>query len=160
MYTPFSSLTETSQIWIYQSNRAMTESEISEIGAILEQFVNGWQSHGKPVTGSYEIVKGRFIVLAAERLGGEPSGCSIDSSVEIIRNIEAKFHISLLDRSEIAYEENEEIKSVNFRDLKKLVDDGQITPSTPIYNNNVSEMKDFANQWKQAASDSWVKRYF
>lgn len=160
MYTPFEKLSQASKIWIYQSNRSLNEEDKSFINQAMKNFTENWQSHGSPVTGSFEIVKDHFIVIAADPESGNPSGCSIDSSVGVIREIEQKLGITLLDKSKVAFEEGEEIRTADFRELKNLVEKGQITPTTPIYNNNVTQMTEFANQWRVPAGDSWVKRYF
>src|SRR3978361_1431184 len=91
-----------SKVWIYQCNRRFSIIEALQVEDLLEQFAAGWQSHGNPVTGYANLFFGQFIVLMADETATGVSGCSTDSSVRLIKNIEADFNISLFNRQTLA----------------------------------------------------------
>src|ERR1700712_4940093 len=87
-----------SRVWIYQSSRLFFLSEALQIEEILEQFVSGWKSHGTTVKGYANLFFGQFIILMADESVAGVSGCSTDSSVHVIKEIERLFKVDLFDR--------------------------------------------------------------
>src|SRR3954465_13116017 len=87
-----------SRVWIYQSSRLFTLSEALEIEEMLKEFVESWHSHGVPVKGYARLFYGQFIVLMADETASGVSGCSTDSSVRLMKEIEQKFKTQLFDR--------------------------------------------------------------
>src|SRR5579871_2394149 len=99
-----------SRVWIYQSNRLFTMSEALQIEELLETFATNWKSHGTPVKGYGNLFFGQFIVLMADETATGVSGCSTDSSVRLIKQIETVFHIHLFDRLSLAFIVKEKIQ--------------------------------------------------
>ena len=92
-----------SKVWIYQSSRLFLMSEALEIEAILEQFVASWKSHGDEVKGFGNLFFGQFIVLMADETATGVSGCSTDSSVRIVKEIEQQYTVQLFERQTLAF---------------------------------------------------------
>ena len=90
MHVNFDSLNSTARVWVYQSNRSFSDAEINEMTPLLEQFTGQWQSHGASVNASFKVVSSQFIVLAVDDLGPSVGGCSIDSSVHFVQELEKK----------------------------------------------------------------------
>ena len=85
-----------SRVWIYQSNRLFNLGEALQIEDLLKNFIDNWQSHGTPVKGYGNLFFGQFIILMADENATGVSGCSTDSSVRLIKQIEQLFGIILL----------------------------------------------------------------
>ena len=79
-----------SRVWIYQSSRLFALQEVLHVEEMLKDFVHNWQSHGSPVKGYGNVFFGQFIVLMADERATGVSGCSTDSSVRLIKQIEAR----------------------------------------------------------------------
>src|SRR3954468_12176258 len=92
-----------SKVWIYQSSRLFTISEAFEIETILQDFLASWNAHGTPVRGYANLFFGQFIVLIADEALTKVSGCSTDSSVRIIKEIEQQFGVNMFDRQTLAF---------------------------------------------------------
>src|SRR5947208_2346185 len=92
-----------SRVWIYQSSRLFSISEALEIEGMLNEFVESWHSHGIPVKGYAHLFYRQFIVLMADETASGVSGCSTDSSVRLMKEIEQKFQTSLFDRLLLAF---------------------------------------------------------
>lgn len=148
-----------SKVWIYFSQRDLNQVEKDFIAEKLTSFIAAWQYHGSTVEGTFEIIDNRFIVLIANE-NTNVGGCSIDSSVQIFRDIDAKFQLGLLDRTAVAFSSNGKIESTPFNQIKPLITNGTITKSSTIYNNSVATLNDFNTNWKQSAENSWVSRFF
>src|SRR6476646_10689610 len=99
-----------SRVWIYQSSRSLHINESIEIKNMLQQFVVQWNSHGEAVKGFGELLFNQFIVLIADESAMGVSGCSTDSSVRLIREIESRFNINLFDRQMLAFVINDKIQ--------------------------------------------------
>src|SRR6187551_3085991 len=89
---------DSSRVWIYQSSRLFFISEALQIEEILENFIGEWKSHGAPVKGYANIFFGQFIILMADETATGVGGCSTDSSVRVIREIEKLMNVQLFER--------------------------------------------------------------
>ena len=67
MISDFKTLSENSRIWIYQSNRSLTQQEKESISKLIEDFLNNWKSHGVSLNSGFEIKYNRFIVIAQDQ---------------------------------------------------------------------------------------------
>ena len=92
-----------SRVWIYQSNRLFALSEALEIEQLIKRFCGDWQSHGDKVNAYGNLLFGQFLVLMANETAIQVSGCSTDSSVRLMKQLEATFNISLFDRQLLAF---------------------------------------------------------
>ena len=82
-----------SRVWIYQSSRLFTMGEALQIEDLLNTFTENWKSHGTPVKGYGNLFFGQFVVLMADENATGVSGCSTDSSVRMIKEIES--HVAM-----------------------------------------------------------------
>ncbi|MCR6637694.1 MAG: hypothetical protein NVV82_01495 [Sporocytophaga sp.] len=155
------SFPETSKVWVYQSDREFTFEEQDYISEKLYTFTSGWESHGRKLTGTFEIRFNRFIIIAVDESISDASGCSIDKSVVIIREIAAHTGTNLLDRSLVAYRNaSSPIQIVKFNEVSAAVIQGIITPETLIYNNTITSLQEWQMNWELPAKKSWVSRFF
>ena len=154
----FNELANDSRIWIYQSSKELTDDETKNISLELNEFINSWESHGKPVLSGYQIKYNRFIIIAADS-SIDVSGCSIDSSVNFIQKLETKYKIELLDKMNVAYRSDSVIKVVSIKEFKSLVKDKSITESTIVFNNLVSNISEYDKYWEVNIKDSWHNQF-
>lgn len=148
------------RVWIYQSNQPFTQTQELEINAILKDFTASWSAHNQALKASFEIRYSRFIVLIVDETQAGASGCSIDKSVHLIKDLESKFGVDLMDRFNIAYKDGETVKSVDRTDFEDLIKAGQVNPTTKVFNNMVVTYQDYQNKWETIAADSWHNRVF
>jgi hypothetical protein len=148
------------RLWIYQANRQLNSHEQHIISQHLTSFLNGWAAHGNNLKAAFTIEFNQFIVIMVDERFAGASGCSIDSSVGMMRQLELQFDISLLDRSKIAYFDNEVVKLAPLNEVKGLIQSGAIREDTIIANNAVNTYGDWKSSWKQPAKVSWMSRYF
>ena len=154
------SFSDDSRVWIYQSSRLFTLSEALHIEEVLENFVKGWNSHGTPVKGFATLFFGQFIILMADETATGVSGCSTDSSVRLIKEIENMFHVSLFDRQTLAFVKNEKVQLIPMNQLNYAVENGFIDGNTLYFNNTILDKKGLKENWLIEAKDSWLgKRY-
>lgn len=160
MYIPFEEMSSSSRVWVYQSDRAFSEQDKTLIISKLVAFCNQWHTHGSTMPSSFDIKYDQFIVLAVDESQLGASGCSIDSSVKVLREVENLLNVNLLDSGKIAYLTDEIVKVTFLPDIKKHILQGQLQKSSKVFNPSVNKKADLENQWLIPAQESWLKRYF
>lgn len=160
MYIPFENMPLESRIWIYQSNRKFSESEITEIVAAVTQFVENWSAHGAGLEASFTIRYDRFIILAVNQEVQATTGCSIDSSVQFIQALEQKYDVDLLDKMNVTFKNGEFIAHKTLLDFKKMAKEKAVSGSTIVFNNLVNTIDEFNEAWEVPANESWHSRFF
>lgn len=157
MYIPLSDLPDSAKVWIYQSDKKLTAPEKEILKARLHSFTDSWLVHGEKMKTSFDIIHDQFVVLAADDAA---SGCSIDSSVQVMRHLAGELWIDFFNRTAIAFEIDNAILLIPMADLKSAVHEKIIGPDTPVFNNAVSTLGEFRKSWPAPARTSWVNRYF
>ncbi len=159
MLVNFESLEDTSRVWIYQSRRSFYEKEIDIITAKVESFIAEWKRHGEGLKASYQLKYNQFIILAVDEDYNEVSGCSIDSSVNLMKQFERAFNIDLTNKLNVSFKDNNNINIVSLTDFQNFVKENRITSNTVVFNNMVSTKADLAENWEVTAGESWHKRF-
>lgn len=160
MYIPFQEMPTTSRIWVYHSDRPFDTSEKNWIESLLTSFCESWNTHGEGMPTTFEIMYDQFILLGVDEKDLGPSGCSIDSSVRIIRTIEEKIGVNLLDSGKVSFLSEEKVTVNKLAEVRQSISKGVLQPDTPIFNPIVSTKSDLTEKWIIPAKDSWLKRFF
>ena len=90
-----------SRVWIYQASRLFTLAEALAIEELLNEFTAAMEKSGSPVKGAAYLFFGQFIILMADETATGVSGCSTDSSVRLIKDIEQRFKVNMFDRQRL-----------------------------------------------------------
>ena len=159
--TSYSELSSQSKVWIYQSNRVLSNSEVTEIQDAVNNFTKQWAAHGKGLKAFGKVYHQRFIVLMVDETAQGASGCSIDSSVHFLKELQQKYNVNLFDRLNMAYRNSSnEIATADRNTFQKLVNMGEINDHTIVFNNLVRNKLDFETKWEIPMAESWHKRIF
>jgi hypothetical protein len=142
------------RIWIYQVNRPLSNPEVNVLEAKLSDFADQWSAHGKKLKASYEVCYNRFIVLKVENGFDEASGCSIDDSARFLRELEKEFNLSLFDRTQMAYLQDNEVKTCALGDIGRLYASQQLKDNTPIFDNTVTTGEEYKTKWQKPLRES------
>lgn len=160
MFVPFENLPLESKIWIYQSNRKFSDEEFSEIETALQSFINNWSAHGTGLEASYQLKYNRFIILAVNQEVQNATGCSIDSSVQFIQDLEKKYNVDLLDKMNVTFKLGDHVAHKTLIDFKKMAKDKAVTENTIVFNNLVNSIEEWNDNWEVPAGESWHSRFF
>ena len=159
MLVEFKELPNTARIWIYQCNRSFSPTELGEIHQLMQVFLTQWTAHGAELKAGYEIPYNRFIVLGLDQSLNSASGCSIDASVHFIQQLEEKYKVDLLDKMNVSYKQGEFVAYKSLIDFKRMAKDRAISKNTIVFNNLVTNIAEFKENWEVPASDSWHSRF-
>lgn len=145
-----------SRVWIYQCNRMFSIGEALEIEDMLNEFVSGWNTHGTPVKGYGNLFFGQFIVLIADETFTGVSGCSTDSSVRVIKQIESRFSVNLFDRQLLAFVVKDKLELLPLSQFNYAAQNGYVNQDTFYFNNLVATLEEFLSKWIIPVRDSWL----
>jgi hypothetical protein len=148
-----------SRVWIYQCSRIFLLAEAMELEKMLQDFAAGWKSHGDPVKGYANLFYGRFIVLMADESNTAVSGCSTDSSVALMRNIEQQFQVQLFDRQNLAFVRNDKIETIPMSQLPYAMEHGFIGADTLYFDNTVLTKLELLQRWIAPVQSTWLARF-
>jgi len=159
MYVSFEQLPQESRVWIYQADKSFSKEEEKIISDSLQNFCAQWKVHGNPLNTSFKIEYNQFIVLAVDESTEGASGCSIDSSVRVFKELSQQLGIDFFDRTKVAFLINDEIKLFALQKLAALFQSGELSVSTITFNNLVSDKISFEKNWKTPSEKSWLAKY-
>lgn len=149
-----------SRVWIYQSSRLFTISEALQLEEILQAFLKDWKTHGTPNKGFANLLFGQFIVLMADETATGVSGCSTDSSVRMIKEIEKAFHVSLFDRLSLAFVIKDKIQLLPLAQLPYALSNQFVDGDTLYFNNTVQTKEEMGKNWIIPLKSSWLAQKF
>jgi len=147
-----------SRVWIYQSSRTFSINETIEIESKLQRFVVQWNSHGTPVKGFATLLFAQFIIIMADETAMGVSGCSTDSSVRLMKEIEQLFNVNLFDRQMLAFVIKDKVQLLPMGQLKYAADNHFIEASTLYFNNLVQTKQELESNWMVPIKNSWLSK--
>ena len=160
MLVPFLTLPDSARVWIYTSERLLSEKEKNIICVKSERFLESWQSHQLDVRSSFEIKKDRFFIVSVDESYNGVSGCGIDKLLHYVQELEVEFGISLTNKTNIVFEMEEEQLVIPFAQIKNAISKGIISAEIHYYNTLVSNIGELKTNFKVNVKEGWVKKYF
>ncbi len=149
------------KIWIYQADRFFTQPELQQAQERLKSFIAEWTAHGSQLAGTAEIKHNLFVVLTVDESLAQATGCSIDKSVHLLKQLEADLQIDLFNRMLIAYRDAEgNIQLVSREVFDALFKEGEIDENTIVFNNLIQSADELSSKWEVPLKDSWHASVF
>ena len=159
MYLPFDSLPPDAHIWIYQADRPFTASESDFLCTELRSLCNQWAAHGEPLKTSFTLEHNQFVVLAVDEKHLGASGCSIDGSVRILKELERKAALNFFDRKWVAFLQNDQVVLHPLAALATLFENKTLSGDVITFDNTLTSKADWKSRWKTQVRESWLARY-
>ena len=153
-------ISENSRVWIYQSDRVLNPEEEQRIQQKLDEFTSQWLAHGHKLAAYGEIRHSQFLILSVDEEVAGATGCSIDKSVYLMKEIEKEFGVGLFDRFRIAYRDGDQVVNCSKSEFEERLRTGDVSSDTIVFNNMISSRKDLKSSWEIAMKDSWHGQVF
>lgn len=147
------------KVWVYQSPRPFSFDEQQWLHATGAQFLNSWNAHGAPIKATIQILNDRFLVIASDQEHTANSGCSIDSMVRFVRQVQDQTQLDLMNRMLVYYEKDGELVPCHFQQIGELYKQGEISADTPVFNPLVDSKPSFEENFKKPLAASWLARF-
>lgn len=151
----YKELPDSSRVWIYQSDRKFSSSEIESIKEQGDNFVEKWNAHGEALNSAFEIFHDRFVILFADEDHTKPGGCSIDRAVRFIKTLEEEYRVSLMNRNIVAYKDGDNILTLAQEEFFEQFAQGKLTEDTIVFNNLVTTKGELESKWQVPLKESW-----
>jgi len=152
-------LPDNARLWVYASATRLTVDQEQYIAAVLGEFLAQWKAHGSELAAGFAIEHNRFVVIAVNEHAQVATGCSIDSSVHVMKQVEQELGLSLFDRMQIAYRDGEEVVSLPWPSFEEKLTSGHFSAETRIFDTSVTTL----GAWQQAGEvpvkNSWINRF-
>ena len=148
-------------VWLFGFERPLSAEDRARIGTIFDTFLQGWKSHGTPVTGGYAILYDRFVAVAGHSQDGL-SGCSIDSFVGNFKTLKSRFGLDGLNRALVFYRDRQGIvQSASRLAFQQKLDSGKIGSATPVFDTTVATLGQLrAGALESTLQKCWHARAF
>lgn len=151
---------ENSRVWIYQSDKELTAEQTQKLQQQLNNFTENWTAHNHQLKAAAMVKYNRFIMLLVDESQAGATGCSIDKSVHLMKQLEQEYHINLFDRFNLAYRTDSGIASAPRAQFEELIKSGVIDENTIVFNNMVQTLADLQTKWEVPLNDSWHMQLF
>ncbi len=158
MLTTIQNLPDNSRIWIFPADRKLSPAESSELLALLDSYLTGWEAHHVPVSASRELKYDQFVIIAADPQVTAPSGCSIDDMTRAIKSLSQKFGVDFFNPMKVFYRVRGEVNVVSRAEFKTLAANSEVDASTIVFDNSLVTLGSYrSGKWEIAAGQSWHK---
>lgn len=160
MYLPFDQMPDYSRVWVYQADYKLSLADEQLVRERMKSFCEGWNTHGNMMPTSFELLESQILILAVDESKLGASGCSIDSSVRMLRELESVLTINLTDQGKISLRKpSGEMKVISGLGVKSKVTSGEIDLESEVINPVIRIKSDLQNLW-QPVRNSWLSKYF
>ena len=94
----------------------------------------------------------------ADETAAGVSGCSTDSSVRLIKEIEQLFSVSLFDRQLLAFIIKDAIQLLPMAQVQYAINNNYVGGDTIYFNNTIQTKEEFENNWMIPVKASWLAK--
>lgn len=133
MTTPLHDMPDEARVWISGFTTELKDADLELVRSKYESFLKQWKSHGKELRGAFDVVERRFVILALEN-DADASGCAIDASMGILKDLKKDHNLDALGANKIFFEKENNIECLERIFFSKRCKEGEITPDTVVYN--------------------------
>ena len=154
---PFETLPDAARVWIFGSDRPLTEAGTTALLKGVDEHLTGWKAHGEPLTVGSQLRDGRFLVVAVDQSTAGATGCSIDGLFRVLQGLEATVGANLVGGGRVFYRGAESVVQATTRDqLASLVTSGAITKDTVVFDTSITDLGKFRSAFEKRAKESWI----
>jgi hypothetical protein len=155
-------LPDGSRIWVYAANRPFTESERSDLEALLTKVRGKWDIKQPGMRGCHEFVEDRFVIVGADESREMLDGCSVDAMTHFVVQLEAQTGLRLMDRMTVHYRDADgAVQSVSRPDFAARVASGDVTAGTHVFDTTIHAVEQFrGGRFEVPMSETWHGQAF
>jgi hypothetical protein len=147
------------RVWVYKSATPLSSEEQQLVARRGAAFTSSWAAHGAPLDAAVEVMYGHFVVIAVDEQQARASGCSIDKSVQFIRQLEQELSRTLTDRMVVVYERDGEVRTSRVEHLPELIDQSVLHADSIVYDDLVASRGDLETRFRVPLKNSWMERF-
>ncbi|MDB4899098.1 MAG: hypothetical protein JWN53_906, partial [Gemmatimonadetes bacterium] len=154
----FENLPDASRVWIFGSDRPLTEEATTTLLKGVDEYLTEWKAHGAPLTVASQFRDARFLVVAVDQSTTGATGCSIDGLFRVLQGLESRIGASLVGGGRVFYRDaTASVQSASRSEVPALAASGAITKDTVVFDTSITDLGQFRSGFEKRAKESWVK---
>jgi hypothetical protein len=159
MIVDFKQMPDEARLWIFPSSRKFYSQEIVGLKERIEEFLTTWNDGAIVIKCSYNLKYNRFIIIAVDDSEINLSLEAHDTLVAFILRLEQQYNIVLLDKINVCYKQGEFVQYKDLKEFKKLIKSKGVSQKTIVFNNMITTLEEYENDWEINIMDSWLGRF-
>jgi len=156
-------LPSSARLWVFAVGRPLSEPEEAALLGRVDTFIRAWAAHGHPLAASREWLYGRFLLVGVDDRVAPPSGCSIDSLVHMLRDLEGELGTEIVGGASVWFRgkgPQGEIRRASRPEFRTEASEGRISEDTVVFDLSITRVSELREgKWEVPARDSWHRRY-
>jgi hypothetical protein len=154
---PFERLPDESRIWVFGSDRPLTNGDAERLLGEVDRFLNQWKAHGVPLTCARDWRDEHLLTVGVDRTQENASGCSIDGLFRVLQGIERPLGTRLVGGGRVFYRASDgSVQCVERGGLPQLAATGVIGADTRVFDTGLTNAGDWRDHFEAPARESWV----
>lgn len=145
-----------SRVWLYATDRALTDKEMTELQKEIDFFVQKWAAHGDKLWAAGKVLNPYFVCFAVNDNLTPPSGCSIDASVHFLKVQEKQFGVDFFNRLKVVLYIDDDYKLEDFYKINSEFYTGKELVFDPM----VGDLKRLRHLWPMPLNISSFSTFF
>ena len=141
--TIFQDFPDDSRVWLYQTNRPMTEEEVKLVDNKMNAFIKEWAAHGNQLWGNAAVLNPYFVAVIVNDKLTPPSGCSIDASVHKLKEIGELLELDFFTRMKVTIQKENSLEQIDFNDFITISSKDDLLVYDPL----ISNLGDLRKEW-------------
>jgi hypothetical protein len=152
--TDINNLPDDARIWIFGISPPLDDAQRDAVLETVDPFLDQWAAHNVAITSARTIIDGSFLVIAVDKQS-ETSGCSIDRMFGLLRQLEQRFSVQILEANRVFVRHGDGHVGALTRAEFRESADGHTIVVDPL----VERLGDVRHgAWEKNAEDSWHAR--
>lgn len=148
-------LADNARVWIYTADRELNAAECAVVNAYMTHFISDWAAHGAGLRAGFEVMHQRYLVVAADEATVAASGCSIDSSVRVIKDLGAKLTIDFFNRTLVGFEDEGTLRFSPIHDFWARRKANLVHDETLVFNTLAATLGELRRSALLPFAESW-----
>lgn len=154
--TSFETMPDDARLWVFAADPPLHGDGASQLLTVADEFLTGWQAHGKPLQCARDWRESRFLAIAVDQRSEGASGCSIDGLFRALRSLEPRIGASLTAGGRVFYREPQgAVHAVGRDEFERLAEAGAVDQTTRVFDTSVTTAGDWRRHFERDAGDSW-----
>ena len=155
---PFENLPDASRIWVFGSDKPLTEEGTTALLKGVDAYLADWKAHGAPLTVASQFRDKRFLVVGVDQSMAGATGCSIDGLFRVLQGLEKQIGTSMVGGGRVFYRaEAGTVQSASRDEIPGLMSSGAITKDTVVFDQSITDLGTFRAAFERRAKESWVR---
>lgn len=155
MTVPFSQMPPNAKVWIYASDKIINSLQIETINQMAVPFIQNWTAHQNQLKAEFAVLYHCFLVFMVDEGFNEISGCGIDKSVKLVKEIEQATGLNFFNRLKIQTIENQNINIYSKTEIVEEIENNTLLSNVKTFNNQITNKLQFDSEWIIDLENAW-----